>query len=903
MPRAQGPCIGSFDRDAGGGFQRRLAAMIQKIDVRRYSHGSGGRRGLHNGRFPCAVPVATAGVHEGRVNRVMREKLRLGSNSVQCHSPGSERPGSGSGEGISHERLLLRQKFGEPEARVTCEVDQIAAVTGNRRAPDGRWPVSRVVRRCREARSGEEIRDEYSTSGSELVRTKFSTRQQRGFRLFSGTTGIRTALGVDGQKKRDESKPSVGYNGRGLDPQELQSPSASHIQGQKKNTLGIRPESRRIGGLGADEVVVEKKERRVAENRYRLQKLEENRPTVCGSTGPASITPPGQRSSLLAGTLCTMRAPGEYSLFDLFDSRWIRSICAAFPFFCASALRIQLFVLAFGPGKRIVQGSVYRCCQGGVREITYVSGTFYRFPLTQQGAFAAPGLAVSAHGCGKHVVTERNCPWPRQEDCHWPFRTAAVHATGPVRQSAAGAQHPHYGTPGCGTDPFMRRNALCDLWRSLTRLWDYKGRQLGNCKSIEAVEHPPVINTLAMDQPLVTGRTCLYARGRRTPTGTIWTNGVFTNVSDLTQNGTCKLLPDFGISQIVLPRLGSEPPPNLNRTRTGPQVRFEVRRFWVFAEPVRTGTSADDFTIAEVGWRPYHQCTEPRIYVCTPTQGELCVIMDGFMLRRAAQQRGTPVHSLRPQLSPEDRHLHLVHLASLSEAFHGTLDEKLDQLRAIEELEMIEDEQVGHELVGDELMGDELVGDELVGDELVGDEVVEDELFEDPVLLRKMISYYIDLGVRAFSWEYLGLLVGEPTFHIICGVSLDCYASDVSGSANDEDSEVDGWNGAVQRQWGKNRVEPLKEAEEWEMEKEGRRSQWEYCWEEWRDVATGNAGVHVGMRFWAAQKSGTVGDRPLRDSQYASLRPPSDNSGVGHAADGDNIDCWEGINNSRRIGA
>jgi hypothetical protein len=42
---------------------------------------------------------------------------------------------------------------------------------------------------------------------------------------------------------------------------------------------------------------------------------------------------------------------------------------------------------------------------------------------------------------------------------------------------------------------------------------------------------------------------------------------------------------------VVLPRLGSEPILNLNRTRTKPQVRFEVRELLVFCEPVRTGAN------------------------------------------------------------------------------------------------------------------------------------------------------------------------------------------------------------------------------------------------------------------------------------------------------------------------
>jgi hypothetical protein len=41
-------------------------------------------------------------------------------------------------------------------------------------------------------------------------------------------------------------------------------------------------------------------------------------------------------------------------------------------------------------------------------------------------------------------------------------------------------------------------------------------------------------------------------------------------------------------ADVVFPLFGSEPMPNLNRTRTGPHVRFGVRQILDFAEPVRT---------------------------------------------------------------------------------------------------------------------------------------------------------------------------------------------------------------------------------------------------------------------------------------------------------------------------
>jgi hypothetical protein len=48
---------------------------------------------------------------------------------------------------------------------------------------------------------------------------------------------------------------------------------------------------------------------------------------------------------------------------------------------------------------------------------------------------------------------------------------------------------------------------------------------------------------------------------------------------------------------VVLPEFGSEPQPNLNRTRTEPELGFEVRAFSVFAEPVRTGSNLNSLGV------------------------------------------------------------------------------------------------------------------------------------------------------------------------------------------------------------------------------------------------------------------------------------------------------------------
>jgi hypothetical protein len=48
------------------------------------------------------------------------------------------------------------------------------------------------------------------------------------------------------------------------------------------------------------------------------------------------------------------------------------------------------------------------------------------------------------------------------------------------------------------------------------------------------------------------------------------------------------LLPILFDKVLVFPLFGSEPMPNLNRTLTGPHVRFGVQQILDFAEPVRT---------------------------------------------------------------------------------------------------------------------------------------------------------------------------------------------------------------------------------------------------------------------------------------------------------------------------